>query len=72
MKRIDKSWRQISRLHSIRLAIGSAALWSAIGGAIMIWPALAGDIPLGAYIAGGIALSIAFGVARLLKQPGAE
>jgi hypothetical protein len=38
----------------------------------MIWPALADHIPTGAYVVGGIALSAAFGVARLLKQPGAE
>ena len=38
----------------------------------MIWPKLADVIPTGAYAIGGIVLSAAFGVARLLKQPGTE
>lgn len=72
MQLID-NWRSaILRLHSMRAAILSAALWSSVGGAVMIWPALADHIPTGAYVAGGIALSIAFGIARLLKQPGTE
>lgn len=72
MKLVDDWHRKIWRWHSTRVAIGSTALWSAVGGAIMIWPALAGDIPIEAYVTGGIILSVAFGIARVLKQPGAE
>lgn len=72
MKLIDNWHRELTRLHSLRVAIGGAAFWSAIGGAIMIWPALAEHIPVAAYVVGGVALSVAFGVARVLKQPGAE
>jgi len=72
MRLID-NWRsEMLRLHSTRTAIVSAAFWSAVGGGIMIWPALADHLPTGAYALGGVALSIAFGVARLLKQPGTE
>lgn len=72
MRLIDNWPRELRRLHTIRVAIGGAAFWSAIGGAIMIWPALADHIPVGAYVVGGVLLSVGFGVARVLKQPGAE
>jgi hypothetical protein len=72
MRLIDNWPRELKRLHSIRVAVGSAALWSLVGGAIMVWPALATAIPVGAYVAGGLVLSVAFGLARVLKQPGAE
>ncbi|WP_315768198.1 hypothetical protein [Bradyrhizobium sp. SZCCHNR2012] len=72
MRLIDNWRRELLRLHSMRAAIAGAAFWSAVGGAIMIWPALADHIPTAAYAAGGVVLSVAFGVARLLKQPGAE
>lgn len=72
MKLIDNWKSELKRLHSIHVAVGSAVLWSAVGGAIMVWPALAGKIPIGAYIIGGIVLSVAFGLARVLKQPGAD
>lgn len=72
MKMIDKSWLDISRLNSIRTAFGGTVLWSAVAGGILIWPSLADTIPIGYYIIGGILLSIAFGVARVLKQPGTE
>jgi hypothetical protein len=72
MKLIDNWKRELLRLHSMRVAIGSGLVWSGIGGAIMVWPALAEHIPIEAYVVGGIALSIAFGVARVLKQPGTE
>ena len=72
MKLIDNWKSELKRLHSIHVAIGSAVLWSAVGGAIMVWPALAGKIPIGAYIIGGVVLSVAFGLARVLKQPGAD
>lgn len=69
----SENWkRRVLRLHTIRLSIGSALMWSGISGGIMIWPALADHIPLIAYALGGIVLSAAFGVARVLKQPGAE
>ncbi|UPT85176.1 hypothetical protein HAP41_0000033345 [Bradyrhizobium barranii subsp. apii] len=72
MRLIDDWHSKLLRLHSMRAAIGGAAFWSMVGGAIMVWPALADKIPVGAYVIGGIVLSAAFGVARLLKQPGAE
>jgi hypothetical protein len=72
MKLIENWSGELLRLHSLRTAIGGAALWSMVGGAIMIWPALADQIPVGVYVIGGLALSVAFGVARVLKQPGAE
>jgi hypothetical protein len=72
MRLID-NWRlEIGRLWSMRLAIGSAVLWSGVGGFLLVWPALADKIPLPTYILGGLVLSVLFGVARLLKQPGAE
>ena len=64
--------RRLLRLHSIRVAIGGALFWSAIGGLIMVWPVLAEKIPTLVYVVGGVILSAAFGVARVLKQPGAE
>lgn len=66
-------WKQaFGRLWSMRIAIGSAIMWSAVGGLLLIWPALADKIPLGAYVLGGLVLSVLFGVARLLKQPGTD
>jgi hypothetical protein len=64
--------RRLWRLHTIRVAAGGALFWSGIGGLIMVWPALAEKIPTAFYVAGGVLLSAAFGVARVLKQPGAE
>ncbi|MFT0875133.1 hypothetical protein VRZ08_01125 [Rhodopseudomonas sp. G2_2311] len=72
MKLIDNWPRELRRLHSLRVAYGGAVFWSAIGGAIMIWPSLADKIPVVTYVVGGLALSVAFGLARVLKQPGAE
>lgn len=71
MKLIDKTWADIGRLHSMRAAIGGGLFWSAVGGAVMVWPALADHIPIGFYVLGGILLSAAFGLARVLHQPGA-
>ncbi|KYK44556.1 hypothetical protein A1D31_14260 [Bradyrhizobium liaoningense] len=65
----DRVWH---RLWSVRVAIGGGLFWSAIGGLIMVWPALADKIPTIAYVLGGVVLSAAFGLARVLKQPGAE
>lgn len=77
MRLIDEfhsdNWkRRVLRLHTIRLSIGSALMWSGVGGLLMVWPALADHIPIIAYAIGGVVLSVAFGVARALKQPGAE
>lgn len=72
MRLID-DWRTaVGRLWSMRLAIGSAVLWSAVGGLLLVWPALADKVPLWVYVLGGLVLSVLFGVARLLKQPGTE
>jgi len=65
----DRVWH---RLWSVRIAIGGGLFWSAIGGLIMVWPALVDKIPTIAYVLGGVVLSAAFGLARVLKQPGAE
>ena len=66
-------WRSVlRRAWSARVALGSVLFWSGVGGLIMVWPALAGSIPPLAYAAIGVALSVAFGVARFLKQPGAD
>lgn len=62
-------WRtQLRRLWSLRVA----AFWSLVCGLILIWPGLAGEIPTWLYAVGGIVISISFGVARVLKQPGTE
>lgn len=71
--RLIENWRsKMLRLHSMRAALLSGAFWSAVGGAIMVWPALSDKIPVGTYVLGGLSLSVLFGLARLLKQPGAE
>ena len=69
---IDNASRVWHRLWSVRVAFGGAAFWSAIGGAIMVWPALAEKLPTEFYVFGGIVLSAAFGLARVLRQPGTE
>jgi len=46
--------------------------WSAMAGLWVIWPAFVEKIPLWAYAVGGIAMSVALGVARVLKQPGLD
>lgn len=68
MKLIDKTWGEISRLHSVRVAM----FWGAVSGLIMIWPALADRIPVVWYAVGGVLISVAFTAARVLKQPGAS
>ena len=68
-----ENWRgELRRLWSVRVAVGGAAFWSLVGGAILIWPALVDRISIWAYVGGGIALSVAYGVARFLKQPGTD
>ncbi|MGX1353360.1 hypothetical protein AB7M49_006981 [Bradyrhizobium elkanii] len=69
---IDQSERRWHGLWSMRAAIGGGLFWSVVGGAIMVWPALAEKIPTILYVLGGVTLSAAFGLARVLKQPGAE
>lgn len=72
MKLIDDAWSEFKRVWSIRVALIGVAFWSAVAGLIMVWPAFIEVIPLWGYALGGIVLSVAFGVARFLKQPGAK
>jgi hypothetical protein len=68
MKLIDNVGAELRRLWSVRVA----AFWSLVCGLILIWPGLAGEIPTWLYALGGIVISVSFGVARVLKQPGTE
>jgi hypothetical protein len=56
----------------MRVALAGVLFWSAVTGLYLVWPAFADAIPLKFYAIGGIAMSIALGVARLLKQPGLD
>jgi hypothetical protein len=67
------NWRaELTRLWSMRITLVSVVTWSALGALWALWPAFAAVLPLGMYITIGIFLSAAIGIARLLKQPGAE
>ncbi len=72
MRLIDNWKAECARLWSMRVTIYSAVFWSAITGLVMVWPAFSEALPLWFYAAVGVVLSIAIGVARLLKQPGAD
>lgn len=60
------------KLWSMRVALLGGIFWSALGGLWVLWPAFAAVLPLPLYVAAGIAMSVALGVARLLKQPGLD
>lgn len=68
MRLIDDWKSEVARLWSVRVA----AFWSAVCGLLLVWPALASAIPLWAYALGGILICVSIGVARFLKQPGAD
>jgi hypothetical protein len=66
-------WRaEIMRLWSMRVAMAGVAFWSALGGLWVLWPALIDVLPLGFYIGAGLAIAVAVGIARVLKQPGLD
>ncbi|AVT76649.1 hypothetical protein RPPS3_25860 [Rhodopseudomonas palustris] len=69
---IDEWKREARRLWSMRAALGGALLWSAVGGLLMVWPGIASVVPPLAYAVIGVALSIIYGLARILKQPGTD
>jgi hypothetical protein len=72
MRLIDDWKAEILRLWSMRLLIGQAAFWSAMGGLWLMWPAIVGSIPLWAYFVVGLVLAVSTGIARVTKQPGAR
>lgn len=72
MRLIDGWKAEATRLWSVRVAIGGVVFWSALSGLWVLWPAFVEKVPLWFYAFGGIGMSVALGVARLLKQPGAE
>jgi hypothetical protein len=72
MQLIDDWKGKILRLHSMRVAIFGVAFWSALSAVWLMWPAFVDWLPLWVYAVGGVAMSIALGLARLLKQPGAD
>lgn len=69
---IDDWHKAIYRLWSIRLAIAGVVFWSALSGLWVLWPAFVEKLPLPFYAIGGVAMSVALGLARVLKQPGVE
>lgn len=72
MKLIDNWKLELRRLWSSHIAIFSVVFWSTVSGLIAVWPAFADVAPLWVYALIGVVLSVAFGVARFLKQPGAS
>lgn len=69
---IEDAWKEAKRLWSIRLLLLQAAFWSAACGLWVMWPALVGAIPIPVYFAVGLLLAVSTGLARVLKQPGAD
>ena len=71
--RLIAGWRrEAGRLWTMRIAIGGAAFWAALSGLWALWPAFVEKLPLWFYAIGGILMSVVLGVARLMKQPGAD
>jgi hypothetical protein len=71
--RLVPGWRRnLMKWWSTRVAWFGIVFWSALAGLWVIWPAFVEKIPLWAYCVGGIAMSVALGVARVLKQPGLD
>lgn len=65
------NWKKAHRFGSVQFALVSTLFWSALGGLWLLWPVFAERIPVPVYVIGGIVLSMAMGVARYLKRPGA-
>ena len=71
--RLVPGWRQkLTKWWSMRVAIAGVVFWCAVSGLYLVWPAFAVAIPLWAYAVGGIVMSVALGIARVLKQPGLD
>ena len=72
MKLIDDWRRDLARLWSIRVA----AFWSAVGAFVMVAPLVSDEAKdlIGPWHFGGILFvaGMSFGLARALKQPGAD
>lgn len=69
--RLIDNWKKAHRFASVQFALVGTLFWSALGGLWLLWPVFAERIPIPVYVGGGIALSMAMGVARYLKRPGA-
>lgn len=68
-----EDWKaEFTRLWSMRVTIFWTVFWSGLGGLCLVWPALIGSIPTPWFVGLGVLMPVTIGVARLLKQPGAE
>ena len=65
---IEKSWRDISRLWSIRIAV----FWGAVSGLFVVWPAFQDALPRPYFAVLSILMSVALVIARITKQTGGE
>ena len=71
--RLVPGWKtKLTKWWSMQVAWFGIVFWSAMAGLWVIWPAFVEKIPLWAYAVGGIAMSVALGVAWILKQPGLD
>lgn len=71
--RLIDDWRtELLRLWSMRVVVFWTVFWSAMGGLILVWPALMGYMPVWLFVSLGVLMCVSFGLARLLKQPGAQ
>lgn len=71
--RLIDDWRtELLRLWSMRVVLFWTVFWSTVGFLVLIWPAFLSYMPMGLFIGLGLAMSISFGLARVLKQPGAQ
>lgn len=65
------NWKKAHRFASVQLAALGVLFWSALGGLWLMWPVFADRIPIPFYVGGGLVLSVAMGIGRYLKRPGA-
>ena len=72
-KVLIENWNtELTRLWSMRVTLFWTMFWSGLGGLFLVWPVFMGQIPEGLYIGLGILMPVSIGVARLLKQRGAD
>lgn len=71
-RHLVKNWRKAHRWNSVRLSLGSAAMWGCIAALNAIWPAFAGVISIGWLAVGGVLMGMAIALGRVLKQPGLD